>query len=232
MAGERARSAPPPARARSQRFLRSPELAAELVRDAGVGADDLVVDLGAGTGRLTEPLAHAARRVVAVELDPALARGLEGRWANVDVVEGDATAVPLPAEPFRVVANIPFDRTTDLLRHLLDDPSTPLVRADLVVEWNVAVKRALPWPSTALGAVWGAWWTFALVRRLPREAFVPRPAVAAGVLRVERRPAPLVPAERAAAYARFVRRGFRRQSRARDLDAHAWARLFDGARLI
>ena len=232
MAGQRGRSAPAPARARSQHFLRSRSLAAELVRDAAVGPGDLVLDLGAGTGRLTEPLARAARSVVAVELDPALARKLAGRWENVSVVEGDAAAAPLPTEPFRVVANIPFDRTNDLLRHLLDDPRTPLQRADLVVEWGVAVKRALPWPSSALGVVWGAWWTFALERRLPRSAFAPPPRVAVGVLRIERRREPLVPRDRAAAYGHFVRRGFRQRPHARDLDAHQWAALFRAARLI
>src|SRR5688500_19093807 len=103
-----------------------------------------MLDLGAGSGRLTAALAQRARRVVAVELDPHWAGVLRGRWPNVDVVEGDATRVPLPSEPFRVVANVPFDRTTEILRRLLDDPRTPLVRADLVVEWGVALKRASP----------------------------------------------------------------------------------------
>src|SRR6185295_9279701 len=110
-------------RARSQHFLRTASLAAELVRDAGVGADDVVVDLGAGSGRLTAALAPVARRVVAVELDPAWVCRLAGRWPNVDVVQGDALELELPREPFPVVANIPFDRTTDILRRLLDDPA-------------------------------------------------------------------------------------------------------------
>jgi 16S rRNA A1518/A1519 N6-dimethyltransferase RsmA/KsgA/DIM1 with predicted DNA glycosylase/AP lyase activity len=227
VAGRRGRSAPAPARAPSQHFLRSQALAAELVRDAGIGPGDLVVDLGAGTGRLTAELARRARRVVAVELDPLLAARLAGRWANVEVVAGDAGEVPLPLEPFRVVANLPFARTTDLLHRLLDDPRTPLVRADLVVEWDVAVKRAAVWPTTVLGVVWGARWTTGVVRRLPPRCFEPRPSVAAGVLRVERRPEPLVPPEQARAFESFVRRGFRRDGRsARQLDAHEWAAAF------
>jgi 23S rRNA (adenine-N6)-dimethyltransferase len=227
VAGRRGRSAPAPARAPSQHFLRSQALAAELVRDAGVGRGDLVVDLGAGTGRLTAELAQRARRVVAVELDPLLAARLEGRWDNVDVVAGDAAETPLPAEPFRVVANLPFARTTDILHRLLDDPRVPLVRADLVVEWDVAVKRAAVWPTTVLGVVWGAWWTIGATRRLPPQCFEPRPSVAAGVLRIERRPAPLVPFEQAASFEAFVRRGFRLDGRsARALDAHQWAARF------
>jgi 23S rRNA (adenine-N6)-dimethyltransferase len=187
-----------------------------------------VLDLGAGTGRLTAELAHAARRVVAVELDPCLAERLRGRWSNVEVVEADARDVPLPLEPFRAVANLPFHGTNEILRHLLDDPRVPLLRADLVVEWGVAMKRGLPWPSTVNGVVWSAWHTTRVERRLSRRAFEPPPSVDAGLLVFERRPRPLVPVELAGDYRRFVARGFRLGPRAvraepRLLDPHEWA---------
>jgi 23S rRNA (adenine-N6)-dimethyltransferase len=223
----RVRTSRRPRRAPSQHFLRK-AVAAELVRDAAVGSSDLVLDLGAGTGRLTAELARAARRVVAVELDPRLARRLRGRWPNVDVIEADARDVALPAGPFRVVANLPFHGTNAVLRHLLDDPRAPLLRADLVVEWGVAVKRCLPWPSTVNGVVWSAWHTVRVERRLPSRAFRPPPAVDAGVLVFERRPQPLLPMELAGDYRRFVARGFRLGPRAaraepRLLDPHEWA---------
>ncbi|HEX3226248.1 MAG TPA: rRNA adenine N-6-methyltransferase family protein [Gaiellaceae bacterium] len=228
MADRRARGARP-SRPRSQHFLR-PAFAAQLVRDAGIGRDDLVVDLGAGTGRLTAELARVARHVIAVELDPVLARRLRGRWRNVSVVEGDATRFRVPRESFRVVANLPFHRTTDLLHLLLDDPATPLQRADLVVEWGVAFKRSVPWPSSISGVVWGAFYEATLSRRLPREAFEPPPAADAGVLVFRRRAEPLVPGNSVVAYHRFVSSGFRngagRRSAARELDAHAWAARF------
>jgi 23S rRNA (adenine-N6)-dimethyltransferase len=202
-----------------------------------------VLDLGAGSGRLTAELARSARRVVAVELDARWAEHLRGRWPNVDVLETDAASCRLPREPFRVVANLPFDRTTAILRHLLDDPSAPLVRADVIVEWSVALKRSLPWPSTLNDVVWGAWYSSSLARRLPRRAFEPPPSVDAGVLVLERRAHPLVPVGCWRSYRGFVARGFRRGLRAvvaprtlrkvgvvgaeaRDLDAHQWAALF------
>jgi 23S rRNA (adenine-N6)-dimethyltransferase len=213
------------------------------VREANVRHDELVFDLGAGSGRLTTELARAANRVVAVELDARWAGALRGRWANVDVVCGDAASIELPSDPFRVVANLPFDRTTDILRHLLDDPGVRLVRADLIVEWAVAVKRALPWPSTVNGVLWGAWYSSSVARRLPRASFDPSPVVDAGVLVLERRAHELVPERHCRSYRAFVARGFRHGLRAvvsartlrklrlggaqpRDLDAHQWARLF------
>jgi 23S rRNA (adenine-N6)-dimethyltransferase len=241
VAGHRAPARRP--RARSQHFLRTPELAARIVADAGIHSDHLVLDLGAGTGRLTAALAKKARRVIAVELDTRLAAGLRGRWPNVDVVEGDATALACPSTPFRVVANLPFDRTTDLLHHLLDDPATPLERADLVVEWGVALKRGVPAPSTVNGVLWGATYEVRIARRLPASVFAPPPATDAGILVFTRRARPLVGADRFAAYSRFVAAGFRRGlgavasppslrrvaaagTQARDLDAHLWAALF------
>lgn len=235
----RARRAAP----RSQHFLRDPRLAAAIVRDAGVGRDDLVVELGAGAGCLTAPLARVARRVIAVELDRRLAARLRGGFENVDVLERDATTVELPTKPFRVVSNLPFHRTTDLLHVLLDRPETPLVRADLVVEWAVAVKRGLPWPSSVHGVVWGATCEMSVARRLRRESFAPPPSVDAGLLVVRRRAEPLVPAELVDEFRRYVAAGFRhgvhrvgvhrqagapipRGATARDLDAHAWSRLF------
>jgi 23S rRNA (adenine-N6)-dimethyltransferase len=239
----RARGARRPGRAHSQHFLRSQSLAAELVGDAGIRPGDLAVDLGAGSGRLTRELAAVAGRVLAVELDPRWAAQLRGRWPNVEVVEADAASCRLPRSEFRVVANLPFEGTNPILRHLLDDPAVPLVRADLVVQWGVAVKRALPWPSTVNGVVWRAWYTISAERRLPPVAFDPPPSVEAGVLVVRRRDRPLVAPTAAHGYRRFVASGFRHGLRGvasgrtlgrlglsrrqpRELDAHEWARLF------
>jgi 23S rRNA (adenine-N6)-dimethyltransferase len=251
----RARRARPVARPRSRHFLRSPRIAAQLVRAAGVSGDDLVLEIGAGDGRLTAELARTAGRVVAIELDARLAAGLRNRFAgtNVEVVAGDALAEPLPRAPFRVVANLPFHVTAALLRRLLDDPHSPLTGADVIVEWGAARKRATVWPSTQLGATWGAWYAFAVERRLPASCFAPPPSVDAGLLSVRRREPPLVPLDRAEQYRSFVRAGFsartvreglggrtspralnraadlygfRRAAAARELDVHQWAGLF------
>jgi 23S rRNA (adenine-N6)-dimethyltransferase len=234
-----------PHSARAQHFLRSSALAAELVRAAGIGPRDVVLDLGAGTGVLTRALARTGARVVAVELDPALAAQLRLRFP--EVLEDDILRVDLPAEPFRVVANLPFSDGTAILRRLLD-PRVPLVTADVIVEWGLAKKRTAVWPSTRLSVEWGAWFELTLVRRLPRCCFVPPPAVDAALIRAARREGPLVPPDRAREYQRFVELGFRgglravlaprqlkrsatelgfaRDARPRDLDAGQWAGLW------
>ena len=229
MAGRRAPARPP--LPRSRHFLRSRSLAAAIVAGADVSSRDLVVDIGAGSGRLTAELARVARRVVAIELDRGLAAGLRGRWPNVDVIAGDALSVALPDEPFRVVANIPFAHTSDLLHRLLDDPGLPLVRADLIVEWGVAVKRGLPAPSSVSGILWGAFHELRVERKLPAAAFDPPPSCDAGVLVATRRARPLVAPDELPAYRRFVADAFRRGRRVggalpRELDAHQWAERY------
>ena len=229
MAGRRASARPH--RPRSRHFLRSRSLAAAIVAGADISARDLVLDIGAGSGRLTAELARVARHGVAIDLDPQLASGLRGRWANVQVVAGDALEVALPDEPFRVVANIPFAHTNDLLHRLLDDPRLPLERADLIVEWGVAVKRGLPAPSSVSGILWGAFHELRVERKLPASAFEPPPSCDAGVLVATRRVRPLIEPSELVAYRRFVADAFRRGRRVggalpRDLDAHQWAERF------
>ncbi len=170
-----AERAVPQARPRGRHALRSRAFADELVRDAGVAPGTLVLDLGAGSGVLTRALAAAGARVRAVELDAAALRQLETRFGSerrVEIVEGDATALPLPDEPFAVVANLPFAAGTTILRRLLGDPAVPLLQLDAIVEWGLAAKRTAVWPSTAAGLHLG---------RLVRAE--PHPPRSAGVLR-------------------------------------------------
>lgn len=194
-----------------QNFLRT-DLAESLVAKAGIRPDELVVEIGPGRGALTLPLAGRAGHVVALEKDPELARRLRDRLQRRDrgptvtVVCCDALRFRWPRQPFRVVGSIPFAETTAIFRRLLDDPRSALVRADLIVQQEVARKRSAEPPTSLLSKSWAPWWTFELGRRIPASAFRPVPSVDAALLRISRREPPLLPVDMAFAYGDFVRR--------------------------
>jgi 23S rRNA (adenine-N6)-dimethyltransferase len=190
-----------------------------------VRADELVVDVGAGSGMLTRPLLSAGARVLAIEPDRVFSARLKRACPDAQVLEADALTFRWPREPFRVVANLPFAHAAEICRALFD-PAVPLAAADLIVEWDFAAKRARVWPSTAQTVVWSAWHELTVTRRLGPEVFAPMPSVAAGILRVRRRAVPLVGPSDADRYDRFVRDAFRRSPKARELDAFGWAARF------
>lgn len=196
-------------RSLGQNFLR-PEPASALIADADIAANDLVVEIGAGRGACTFALAELGAHVIALERDQhwadALRREARRRGAtNVTVVCCDARRYRMPRQAFRAIGSLPFGATTDLLHHLLDDHASGLRRADLVVQWEVARKRAAVPPTTLLSTAWAPWWSFALGRRLPAGSFRPVPSVDGGVLHITRRDPPLLPDHMAEAYASFVR---------------------------
>ncbi|WP_213454269.1 ribosomal RNA small subunit methyltransferase A [Rhizomonospora bruguierae] len=179
------RSAPRPLNPAGVHLL-ADRVAARLVAEAALAPPDLVLDLGAGLGALTLPLARTGARVIAVERDPRTAQRLAARLAdhpNVRVVTGDILDIPLPRRPFSVVANIPFAVTTALLRRL--HPSA-LARAHLVVEAAAGRRLAAHHPGRLEPLTWQLAHRFTLGRTIPAHQFRPAPPINAVVLRLDR----------------------------------------------
>jgi 23S rRNA (adenine-N6)-dimethyltransferase len=161
-----------------------PDWAARIVEDADVRPGELVLDLGAGYGALTDHLVAAGARVVAVELHPGRADRLRRKYAGdkrVRVVRADLRALRLPREPFRVVASPPYALTTEVVTQLLG--SDRLRGADLVLQRAAARRLASDRPRGRHGRAY----RLDVVRNVPRSAFDPAPQVDSSVLRVRRR---------------------------------------------
>ncbi|BDD80789.1 hypothetical protein TPB0596_05520 [Tsukamurella pulmonis] len=161
-----------------------------------------IFEIGPGAGALTEPLLRLGRPLTAVEIDGEHVRRLRRRLPTATVVHGDFLRHRLPAEPHAVVGNLPFHLTTAVLRRLLHAPHW--TDAILIVQWEVARRRAGIGGSTMMTAQWSPWYEFGLDRRIPASAFAPRPSVDAGLLTIRRRSEPLVPLARRREYAGFV----------------------------
>jgi len=183
------RSAPPnPVGAH---FLRDRALIAQLVRGSGACAGTLAFDLGAGDGAITEALAAAGARVIAVERDPRLARRLRQRFggrAAVRVVQADLRSVPLPRRDFLVVASPPFAVTTALCRRLLSEPAGPLAGAELILQWGAARWLADQRPRDAETAWWTCRYQVSVPRRVRPSSFLPPPSADAARVSIRRRP--------------------------------------------
>lgn len=205
-----------------QNFLADPNLLDAIVRDAALAPEDVVLEVGAGEGVLTERLAAAATHVHSVEID----RGLEPALApvagrpNVALHWGDAMKLDLAAldpAPAAMVANLPYSVATPLLLRTIEElPS--LMRWTVMVQREIADRlRAAPGSRT-----YGSPSVLAqlaceveLIRRVDPAVFRPRPRVDSAILRLRRIGPAADPATRALVRAAFAHR---RKSLARSLE--------------
>ncbi len=175
-----------------QNFLEDP-LALQSIADAAeIQPSDIVLEIGPGLGSLTRYLAQVAREVVAVELDARLLpplRSVLKNYPNVRVVQGDMLALSPSAlglpEDYLVAANIPYNITSVLLRHLLESHPGPR-RMVLTVQKEVAQRICAKPPDMSLLAlsvqVYGM---PSIVAAIPASAFFPAPKVDSAVLRID-----------------------------------------------
>ncbi|MEU3020631.1 16S rRNA (adenine(1518)-N(6)/adenine(1519)-N(6))-dimethyltransferase RsmA [Nocardiopsis sp. NPDC007018] len=198
-----------PTKTLGQNFVIDHGTVRRIVRVAGVGADDVVVEVGPGLGSLTLALLPHVRRVTAIEIDPALAEALPGTVADhapdladrLTVVPGDAmrvTELPGPA-PTALVANLPYNVSVPVLLHLLE--LLPSLKRVLVMVQAEVADRITATPG---GRIYGvpsakvAW--YADARRagaVGRNVFWPAPNVDSGLVELVRRPDPATKAPRA-----------------------------------
>ncbi|RKS73482.1 23S rRNA (adenine-N6)-dimethyltransferase [Actinomadura pelletieri DSM 43383] len=194
----------------SQNLLADPQMIARYARAVGDGPGGLVVEAGAGDGRITAALASRFGHVIAYEIDPVLARRLAERCRglpNVRPVTGDFLRARPPRGPFHLAGNIPYGATSRIVAWALEAPD--LVSATLVTQVEYARKRAGDYGRWSLLTV-RTWPEFSwrLGMRVPRDRFRPVPRVDSAVLRLDRRDRPLLPAAAMGAYVRCVEVGF------------------------
>jgi 16S rRNA (adenine1518-N6/adenine1519-N6)-dimethyltransferase len=195
---------------RGQNFLVDLNLLDLVERTAGVTAADAVLEVGAGTGALTERLARAAGRVVTVEIDPRLAQLARERvieCENVHLVEGDVLAgkhrlapavlaaidearAACPQGRLLLVANLPYCVATPVISNLLALPR-PFDAAIVTVQREMAERMTATAGSHSYNAlsVWiGSQCRSEIVRILPPSVFWPRPKVDSAIVRLDLEP--------------------------------------------
>lgn len=169
-----------------------------------------IVEIAPGDGAVTIPLSRLGRSLTAVEIDPKRARRLHQRTPDhVSVVNDDLLRYRFPNHPHVIVGNLPFHLTTAVLKRLL--AAEHWQTAILLVQWEVARRRAGVGGATMLTASWWPWYKFTLHARVPARSFRPVPGVDGGLLTMERRAQLLVADHKP--YQRFVREVFNGRGR-------------------
>ncbi len=208
-----------PKKSLGQNFLHDQNHLRRILAAAEVGGGDLVLEVGPGTGVLTEPLLRAGARVVAVELDRELASILRDRLAvegladrltliEADVLAGKHELNPdvLAAmsgehdngriEPFKLIANLPYGVASPLLINLamMGNGESPMVRAVVMVQREVA-DRLVAMPGTKaygpMTVLIRAFYTVRSLGSLPPSCFWPQPGVESAVVVLDRLDQPL-----------------------------------------
>lgn len=165
-----------------------------------------IIEIGPGRGALTRELHRLRRPLTAVEIDARSVEALGRVLPGIRVVQADFLDWRLPGSPHIIVGNVPFHLTTAILRKLLHTPGWS--RAVLLVQWEVARRRAGVGGASMMTAQWWPWFEFAVDRRVHRSGLRPAPSVDGGILVMDRRARPLIDDRDRAAYREFVHRVF------------------------
>lgn len=211
----RERGHPPVLKKYGQHFLSDERILGAIVDALAPSASDTVVEVGAGRGSLTDILVERSGRVVAVEIDRALAKQLGERYSarsNVEVVQGDVLETDLHAiggPDFLLIGNVPYYITTPIVFKALEPPIPR--RSVFLVQKEVAERMAATADTEAYGALSvnvAAVAKAEQVMTVPAGAFHPPPKVESAVIRLTPKSAPLVSAESLPGFRAFVQAMF------------------------
>lgn len=198
-----------------QNFLQDAAALRKIIETAGIERTDAVLEIGAGLGALTRYLAGSAARVVAVELDRKLIPILQSvllPYRNIDLIPGDILQLDLRElglpHGYLVAANIPYNITSAIIRHLLEADPKPR-RIVLTIQKEVAQRICAKPPDMNLLAlsvqVYGE---PSLAAPIPAEAFFPVPKVDSAIVRIEIYPTPRIDATLLDKFFRVIKAGF------------------------
>jgi dimethyladenosine transferase len=204
-----------------QNFLIDTHVLDKIIGSAEITKDDVVLEIGPGIGTMTQYLACAAKKVIAVEIDKALIPILEdtlSEYENVRVINHDVLKVDIAklaeeengGKPIKVVANLPYYITTPIIMGLFEN-HVPIKSITVMVQKEVADRMQVGPGTKDYGALSLAVQYYAkpyIVANVPPNCFMPRPKVGSAVIRLERYENPPVTVEDEKLMFRLIRASF------------------------
>jgi 16S rRNA (adenine1518-N6/adenine1519-N6)-dimethyltransferase len=170
-------------RKKGQHFLVDRRIIERIADYANLNSRDRVLEIGPGTGNLTEILSARAFHVTAVEVDRTLASGLLDRFPNVDVICGDALRIDLP-EYNKVVSNLPYQISSKITFRLL---GSPFELAVLMYQKEFAERMVAHVGTKDYGRLTLSVWYYSspeILEYVPKSAFRPRPRVESAIVKL------------------------------------------------
>lgn len=204
-----------------QNFLIDTHVLDKIITSAHITKDDMVLEIGPGIGTMTQYLACAARKVVAVEIDKALIPILEdtlSEYDNVTVINEDVLKVDITrlameyndGKPIKVVANLPYYITTPIIMGLYES-HVPMESITVMVQKEVADRMQVGPGTKDYGALSLAVQYYAepyIVANVPPNCFMPRPGVGSAVIRLTSHKEPPVQVKDEQLMFRIIRASF------------------------
>ena len=204
-----------------QNFLIDMHVLDKIIGSAEITKEDVVLEIGPGIGTMTQYLACAAKKVIAVEIDKALIPILEdtlSEYEKVRVINHDVLKVDIAklaeeengGKPIKVVANLPYYITTPIIMGLFEN-HVPIKSITVMVQKEVADRMQVGPGTKEYGALSLAVQYYAkpyIVANVPPNCFMPRPKVGSAVIRLERYENPPVTVKDEKLMFRLIRASF------------------------
>lgn len=191
-----------------QNFLVDSNVIQKIINESDLSVDDIVIEIGAGIGFVTEQLAQKANKVLAIEIDTDAIRELRSLpYKNINIIEQDILKIDisqLVSEPVKIVANIPYYITSPILVHLLGEISQSnyqnreaIKEIILMVQYEVAKRIVATEQSKSkeyglLSILCNYWTEPQFLCKVPTKSFYPAPKVDSALIKLSIRKEPLV----------------------------------------
>ena len=179
-------------KSKGQHLLKNPMILSEIINKSGIKSTDTILEIGPGTGNLTMLLLDAAKKVIAIELDPRMVAQLIKRVGvspyqnKLQLIQGDVLKQKLPFFDL-CVANIPYQISSPIVFKLLSH--RPLFRAAVLLIQREFAMRLIAKPGTEfycrLSVNVQLLSKVEHIMKVSKKNFVPPPKVESSVVRIE-----------------------------------------------
>lgn len=173
-----------------QHFTIDHILIAHMIRIASLDPNDTVLDIGAGKGAFTLPLAQHCKRVIAIENDPTLLEVLRTKcttYANIAIVGTDFQQYTLPRKKYKVVSNIPYRITSKILKSLLYTNMECFEGGVLIMQLQPAQQLVSARLCNPYKIFYNTFFTLTLLREIAPESFQPSPSVRSALVQIRKK---------------------------------------------